>query len=338
MASINSICEDIVKKVINSKLDYKLNQTPYSIHFSIRKKFSRNDHENYLQPSVKVLEEETKNGQLLQEHLQLRNQFAQLYSSYQSELERNANFESEVHAAHESKDTLKKDTDKEIKKLVQENKAILEKYENKCIEVKQLKSDVEELSKDKNSLSVALKSSRKEIKDQNKVFENKIELFEKKVFELNEFKVKKLAEDREEKLRQRKELKKLKKKNEKNEKLDVSDHNLMIKEEIKAKENGFHENVEEEDFDLKNNNENSLFQCSFCERKFSEFARLIDHIKTGHRLDPCNSKKASENNSNVTSASNINEESTELTLDVAKLILDEALRKQFEKFRWSINQ
>ena len=38
---VNRICSEIIEKVSTSNLDFKMNQTPYSLHFSIRKKFSK---------------------------------------------------------------------------------------------------------------------------------------------------------------------------------------------------------------------------------------------------------------------------------------------------------
>ena len=41
MADVKQMCLEIIQQVDNSGLDYNINQTPYSIHFSIRKKFSK---------------------------------------------------------------------------------------------------------------------------------------------------------------------------------------------------------------------------------------------------------------------------------------------------------
>ena len=38
--AVNKACSEIIDKVNSSNLDYKMNQTPYSLHFSIRKKFT----------------------------------------------------------------------------------------------------------------------------------------------------------------------------------------------------------------------------------------------------------------------------------------------------------
>ena len=89
-----------------------------------------------------------------------------------------------------------------------ENRKLLEKYENKCIENKHLKDDIETLKKEKNELSVALKRSKQENKEQIKTAEKEKGHFEKKILELNEFKVKKLQEEREEKIKRKKETKK----------------------------------------------------------------------------------------------------------------------------------
>ena len=40
MASV--ICEELIRNVTNSDLEYKMNQTPYTLFFSIRKKFNKN--------------------------------------------------------------------------------------------------------------------------------------------------------------------------------------------------------------------------------------------------------------------------------------------------------
>ena len=38
---VNDICARLINNVISSKLDYNINQTPYSLYFSVRKKFSK---------------------------------------------------------------------------------------------------------------------------------------------------------------------------------------------------------------------------------------------------------------------------------------------------------
>ena len=102
-------------------------------------------------------------------------------------------------------DNLRK-LENENKALKQESKSLVTKLENKSLEVKQLKGKIEELNKDKNTLNVALKSAKQELKSQNKTFEKQLLVSEKKVAELHNFKMKKMNDERQEKLRKRKEL------------------------------------------------------------------------------------------------------------------------------------
>ena len=99
-------------------------------------------------------------------------------------------------------------TDHEAKKLRAENKDLQNRFENKCLELKQSKEVIEDLKKTKNALSVALKGSKKEISENYKEFEKKKNVYEKKILDLSEFKNRKVAEEREENIKRRKELKK----------------------------------------------------------------------------------------------------------------------------------
>ena len=133
--------------------------------------------------------------------------------------------------------------DLENKTLKQETKSFEKKLENKSLEAKQLKGKIDELIKDKNALNVALKSVKQDVKSQAKSFEKQIIEYEKKVSELNEFKIKKLDEERREKLIKKKELKKDAKKNRNNnntarnenlnEAKNFSEENIVVHEESK---------------------------------------------------------------------------------------------------------
>ena len=210
MANVNRICEDILRKVVDSKLDFKVNQTPYSMYFSIRKKFIRNSNDS---GATLVSDNQENSGQtelLRQELLYMRSEYEKLYNFYQIEIGTRTYTEDEL-------ETLKivlSDKDNKIKQLDSEKKDLQGKYENRCLEMKQLKSEIETLKKEKNNLSVALKSSKQEVRDTIKAFEKKNEVNEKKMLELIEYRNKKLAEEREESLKKKKELKKARRKQE----------------------------------------------------------------------------------------------------------------------------
>ena len=216
MFAINTICEGIIKTVVNSNLDYKMNQTPYSIQFSIRKKLNRNLNQNCVEN--KFSEDPTLIEGLRQELLYVRNEYQKLYGFYQLEMEARANVEAELDTVNnivDKKDETIQKVEIEIRQLKHHLKDLQGKYENKCIECKQLKGEIESVNQDKNAISVAFKSNKQNIKEQNKAFDKKIETLEKKIVELNEFRNQKLSEERDEKIRKRKELKKAKQKSNK---------------------------------------------------------------------------------------------------------------------------
>ena len=110
-----------------------MNQTPYSIYFSIRKKFAKsNDGQNHMNVASEQLQIQ---NDLLKQELE----YEKLYNFYQSELERRRNLETEVKSFHsilESEEKVKKETAVEIKKFGLEKKSIQERFENKWFSFK----------------------------------------------------------------------------------------------------------------------------------------------------------------------------------------------------------
>jgi hypothetical protein len=77
--------------VINSGLDFSIHQTPYSIHFSLRKKFFKNPSNkttmNSPSTNTSSPSQETIVDRFRQELLYTRNEYANLYNLYAAELE-----------------------------------------------------------------------------------------------------------------------------------------------------------------------------------------------------------------------------------------------------------
>ena len=208
MATVNQICAAIIECVTNSGLDFNINQTPYSVHFSLRKKLSKISSKPHFTPSNSLdPKPEHQDDRLRQELLHTRNEYVKLHDFYMMECQAKQKVEDEFKDALEKLNTIE-NNNRNIKTLETENKHLKEKYDHKVLEVKQLKSDLENVSKDKNSLSVALKSAKADVKDQSKQFDKKKLELENKIVELSEYRRLKLAEEREVKLKNKKELKK----------------------------------------------------------------------------------------------------------------------------------
>ena len=189
--AVNKACYDILETVNKSNLDYKMNQTPYSLHFSIRKKFTKSstetpptDFTSLLNPQPEVSEK--YDDRLRQELLNTRNEYVKLYNFYIAEIEAKNKFESEFLVLLD-KFEAKEKHEKDLKSLEAENKKLKEKVGVKSLELKQQKDQIDELKKENNTFSVALKASKKEKLKAIKDFEKDKKRLEEKLNKLNEF-------------------------------------------------------------------------------------------------------------------------------------------------------
>ena len=224
-SKVNQTCSEIIEKVNLSGLDYTMNLTPYSIHFSIRKKFSKVSQSSE-QARLVNSDNPSQNDLLQQELLNTRKEYLNLLNFFQIETESKSKLEAELIKETEirskleaelgqvyQKLQLKEETQSQTKKLKVENCELQTNFKNKCLENNHLKNEIDTLKQDKNVLSVALKRAKKEIKETEAAFKRERLLLEKKNEDLNEYRTKKLNEEREDRNRKRKEFKRLKKKN-----------------------------------------------------------------------------------------------------------------------------
>ena len=241
MATVNEACAGLIDAVNSSGLDFSLNLTPYSLHFSIRRKFSK------ISKNSKLLK--TNPSQDDVELLRLRSEYEKLYNFCQFETKQKSELEAELLKELNVKSELKEELseaykrlnlsthgDNHAKKLFNENSDLKNIVNTKCIEIKQLKNQLEEIKKEKNALSVALKGKTQEIKEINQANTKKEEVLDKKVIELSEYKTRKMIEEREERIKKKKEIKKEKQKSKRlvNKDDDSNDPHLNSTEETKT--------------------------------------------------------------------------------------------------------
>ena len=208
----NKICDEIIRNVSSSNLNYRINQTPYSVYLTIRKKFIKEFEPNHSEPKI-VSEENPKYvSDLEKENVYIKNEYDKLARLYNACLQHKTSLESEVNSLGAEFVRLKEAEEEkvcaEVKKVIHEKKNIETKYEKVLKENKDFKSEVSDLKREKNALNVAIKASKKEMSEQNKRSDAKIRELEKKVVELSEYRMKRLSEDRELKIKQKKDLKK----------------------------------------------------------------------------------------------------------------------------------
>ena len=130
--SIDESCEKIIRQVCKSKLDFHMNQTPYSLYFSIRKKFVKGHVPNSSGEVFRTCES------LESELFNVKKEYSKIYKMYEasaseierlkSELEKKSCVEetiTELKKANNSKNS----ENKGLKKDLYESK---DKFDSKC--------------------------------------------------------------------------------------------------------------------------------------------------------------------------------------------------------------
>ena len=188
--SIDQTCEHIVRQVCSSNLDFHMNQTPYSIYFSIRKKFIKgfSPHDNSTSSTRQNSETEP------------------LEKIHRSEIERlklELEKKTKVLGDFKKLELFKNELETENKKLRKELSDQKNKYELKCTEIK--------------TIEALRKESKKEQKDMAKNHEKEMRALETKLNELIKFKTKKLDDEKDLNMKKNKASKKISEKENKTE-------------------------------------------------------------------------------------------------------------------------
>ena len=155
--SINQTCEDIVRVVNLSKLDYQMNQTPYSMHFSIRKKFLKGHNPNfYISPEV------TKDLEIFH----LKQEYQKLYDLYQIALVTEANLTSDLSNLKTEADALRSDLTVAREDLAEKEDLAEIEEKNKSLKksVENADSKKEKKVNNKQKISLPINISKKKLK------------------------------------------------------------------------------------------------------------------------------------------------------------------------------
>ena len=155
--SINQTCEDIVRVVNFSKLDYQMNQTPYSMHFSIRKKFLKGHNPNfYISPEV------TKDLEIFH----LKQEYQKLYDLYQIALVTEANLTSDLSNLKTEADALRSDLTVAREDLAEKEDLAEIEEKNKSLKksVENADSKKEKKVNNKQKISLPINISKKKLK------------------------------------------------------------------------------------------------------------------------------------------------------------------------------
>ena len=175
MATANQVCATILENVINSGLDFNINQTPYSIHFSLRKKYSKNSSNKIplcSSPNTS-LPQETQVDNFRQELLHTRNEYVKLYNMYEAEQEARSKLDEEYKELIKKLATEEKSVEN-VKAIKIDNKSLKEKLENKSLELRHLKTELENVKKEKMPILWPLRHLKLKSKNREKNLRRKI--------------------------------------------------------------------------------------------------------------------------------------------------------------------
>ena len=187
---VMSSCYKVLEKVCETKLNYAIEETPFTVYVTLRKSLNKSlqfsSKPLQILPQTNLVKAENDEVQSLRSKLkQVENANLNLKDSLEEAvLENEENFhrikylEDQVKTEGEKKKKVTSETEANQEKklnLLSEAKRVLEiKHEKVCAANKTLKQEKEDLSKDLNKLNVALKSSEKEVKTLTYKFEKKV--------------------------------------------------------------------------------------------------------------------------------------------------------------------
>ena len=216
-------CQEILLKLRSSGLIFLLQETPYSVYITIRKRFRKDAKPNIPPVSheseLEVLNKEFISFKLSNDYLSSQNEaIKNKFEESVSECEKLHNLvighERTVEILHNKLDQADISNKADLKTLSVRNEKLV-------VENKQLKNEREDFIKEINKTNVALKSSQKDLKEASHRFDKKTKELENKLSVLMEFKVMKTSEEKELKVKHKKIEKKMRVVEEKEAKLTV---------------------------------------------------------------------------------------------------------------------
>ena len=211
--SIQRSFQSIIDNVRTSGLNFSLQETPFSVYFSIRKSQSRASKSPFSLDPQTLSDHFTTSCQSCStelESLKSRCQYSDecyesLKEKYEGEVndhevtrENLTNLKTQMENLHNHTDHL---VAEKVKVINDEKRGLQIKHEKTCSDFKILQNENVDLTKEVNQLKVALRSAAKEFRDEAYKNTKKVDALESKIKDLYEFKKVKAAEEKELKIK-----------------------------------------------------------------------------------------------------------------------------------------
>ena len=212
--------QEILSVVRSSRLNFAIQETPFSFYFTVRKSFNKSsdglsfqrvstsrveNEQDSVQSKIKVLEEANEI---------LRKDYEEALLETETLTKENECLENKLvilsDKLTESKDNIDTIVARKVKAISDEKRSLQIKHERVAADLKYVKNENDDAQKHIKNLEVALKSSQKEIKEVVGTHNKKISGFEIRINDLQNYKIDKMSEERELKTKIKKVDKKLK--------------------------------------------------------------------------------------------------------------------------------
>ena len=231
-------CDQILWLIKHSNLNFRAEETPFSLNVTIRKKFI-NRWAAY-EEGVETEMPDDVTAKLLDEQKMLLEQLEQARLTIEAKDIKIADMSNRVHdltnklEISESKIEFAARDDSMAEAVSEEKRQLQIKHEKVCSDIKHLKQENADLRKDLGSTNVALKAARKQVQEESKKSEKDMLVLNTNVENLQHYKNLKIAEEKESRQKIKKVKKKLKQVTEKEAMIQV-EKDQMARNMVKSK-------------------------------------------------------------------------------------------------------
>ena len=194
--SINELVNGIHDQIKSSYLDFSIQETPYSSYITIRKKIQRNASDDNFRKSVKNIYKQGEKQNSMDNSFELKEEImAKEKENNELQHENDRLIEDIKNKGKDIAGLLKECEDLRLESKIKHNEIIKIKKESHNLDLEKTELERKLLS----SNQALEKKHKKEIHDMEKKYKMEIEVCDKEIEVLNDFKNKKVSEEREKK-------------------------------------------------------------------------------------------------------------------------------------------
>ena len=208
LETIEKSCDKIISAVRSSCLNFAVQETPFSIYFTIRKSLRKSSNLDLYLNQTKEVVHDSKIEILESKIASLQNTIETISRDYEESVDKaealvkkNDTLEKQIEVLNENLFDAEHNIDtivvNKVKAINSEKREIQTKHEKISLELKNLKHENSDLVEQIKNIKIALKSSKEESRELSGTYVKEIKLLEVKLNNLETFKAEKIGEEKE---------------------------------------------------------------------------------------------------------------------------------------------